>query len=97
MFKYIKTTELYNRIISETPSFFKKIQKIALIISGMCSAIIVFYTQLPQSFSDTISISLIKYITVSGIVAIAISQLPKVDNIQPTKNVKANKKSISKV
>ena len=80
----IKNTELYTRITSETPSFFKKIQKIALVISGMCSAIIVFYTQLPQSFSDTISISLIKYITISGIVAAAISQLPVVN----TNNIK---------
>jgi len=85
MIKYITNTELYKRIVSKTPTFFKDIQKIAVIISTICSAIIVFYTQLPVSFSDTISISLIKYITISGIVAIAISQLPVVDNNKLTK------------
>ena len=80
----IKNTELYKRITSKTPIFFKNIQKIALTISAICTSIILFYNQLPVVFADTISISLIKYITISGIVAAAISQLPVVN----TNNIK---------
>lgn len=97
LYRFVKNSELYNRIISDTPIFFKRLQKIALLISGMCSAIIIFYTQLPQSFIDTIPIYLIKYITISGIVAIAIAQLPKVDNINKSNDVKTNKNLISKI
>lgn len=80
----IKNTELYKRITSKTPIFFKNIQKIALTISAICTSIILFYNQLPITFADTISISLIKYITISGIVAAVISQLPVVN----TNNIK---------
>ena len=80
----IKNTELYKRITSKTPIFFKNIQKVALTISAICTSIVLFYNQLPVAFADTISISLIKYITISGIVAAAISQLPVVN----TNNIK---------
>lgn len=82
----IKNTELYKRITSKTPIFFKNIQKVALTISAICTSIILFYNQLPIVFADTISISLIKYITTSGIVATIISQLP-VDNTNNEKTI----------
>lgn len=82
----MKNTELYKRLTTKTPLFFKRIQRVAITTSAICVAIIAFYNQLPTVFADTISISLIKYITTSGIVATIISQLP-VDNTNNEKTI----------
>lgn len=66
----IKNNELVKRWKSETPSFWKKVQKIGLIAGGLGAAIIAAPIALPATI-----ISVGGYLTLAGSITATLSQL----------------------
>lgn len=66
-------TELNNRIFSDSPKFFKKLQAIGLYLTGAATAILAI-PSIPQRIQEVAS-----YALTAGLVLAAVSKLPVKD------------------
>jgi len=73
--KKVTLKALFKRAILKTPSFFKRVQKVCIVIAGVCTALL---AQDTVEFSEKIT-KILEYGIVLGLVATTVSQLA-VDN-----------------
>jgi len=81
--------EIVQRMKAPTPSFFQKIKKIGLILTGISAAIITAPVSLPA-----ILVSIAGYAAVAGATATAISQLTTSNDV-PDSSTSSNSQSTS--
>jgi len=72
--------ELINRLIADTPVFFKKLRNIAVAVSGASIAASAYYQQLPQPIIDLVPAKLMQGLAIAGLVAAFMAQLTRTDS-----------------
>jgi len=73
-------SEIFSRLISKTPPFFKKIRALGLCISGICGPVVAIPTTYTGAVISDSILKICSHLLVAGVIMTSVAQLTKDNN-----------------